>query len=196
MLVTVDRLTAHSAHLVQQLTNTMLPIMSPMSRRRVGVMETASQKAAAAALSRLDLDASAPSATCVYASAATGSTSVDVVLQVGTVGLQVLRRAGRSRSTTKSTDGSDGSVLRPLRTLAYGGILSTQVVAVRAVPLSQLTGGHPTALIVEYRDGTAFTRHEKIFCFMATEEANRINSCLTDQLKELRRAAKGSRVEL
>ena len=154
--------------------------MSPMTRRRVGVMETASAAAAAADAHCLDRSASAPSAECVYASAATGHGSVSVVLQVGTVGLQVLQQDGGGRGVATPTD---GSLLRPLRTLAMSGIQSTEVVAVRAVPL---TGGNPSALVVEYRDGTAFTRHEKIFCFMATEEANRINNCLTSQLKQVR----------
>lgn len=158
-----------------------MAIMSPMTRRHIGVMETASAAAAAADAHSLDLNASAPSAECVYASAATGHGSISVVLQVGTVGLQVLRQDGGSKGS--STAPTDGSLLRPLRTLAISGIQSTEVVAVRAVPL---TGGHPSALVVEYRDGTAFTRLEKIFCFMETEEANRINNCLTSQLKQVR----------
>lgn len=164
--------------------------MSPMTRRRVGIMERASVKAAAADAYSADLNASAPSAECVYASAATGSGSLKVTLQVGTVGLQVLRQDGEDGTRTKPADGSQ---LRPLRTLAFAGIQSTEVVGVRAVPL---TGRHPSALVVEYRDGTAFTRLEKIFCFMKTEHANKINSCLTSQLQRLRNVEQGSRAAL
>ena len=154
--------------------------MSPMTRRRVGVMETASAAAAAADAHCLKQNASAPSAECFFASAATGHGSARVVLQIGTVGLQVLQQDGGGRGVATPTD---GALLRPLRTLAMPGIQSTEVVAVRPVPL---TGGHPSALVVEYRDSTAFTRHEKIFCFMATAEAHRINNCLTSQLKQVR----------
>jgi hypothetical protein len=170
---------------------TMVAIMSPLTRRRVGVMAVESAKTAAADAAAVVERASAPSAECVYASAATGRGSVETRLQVGTVGLQVLRR--EEPCSQSATEAVPGMLLRPLRTLTFSSIKTTAVVAVTRGPL---TGGHPSALIVEYRDGTAFTRLEKIFCFMATADANRINDCLASSLAELHTANRSARAAL
>ena len=154
-------------------------LLSPATQRRGAQLDASSRRIAKEQDERNSAEARPRAAVdVVYASAVTGKSSLEAVIQLGTVGLQILRRGG------------GGSRSGPIRTLAYSGVRSHEVMPLRkGVHNEKLTRGMAAALVVQYRDSTEGTRVEKIFCFLGKAEAEVLGRELTLRLQQLKRTA-------
>ena len=156
------------------------PFLSPGAQRRTSQLDASSRRIGAERDARNGAEDQPAAFDVVYASAVTGKGSLEARVQLGTVGLQVLRRGG-----------SRGG---PIRTLAFSGVRSHEVMPLRkGVHNEKLTRGMAAALVVQYRDSTEGTRVEKIFCFLSKAEAEVLSRELQLRLRQLKRTAASDR---